>query len=87
MNEKTVLIDRPKMFYTIFNGKKHRTRFVRRFALHVGALKWEKLKGRCYLKVSYGRKMTNQGKIEEFWNDGFYTNRHDFNLAYKAFIE
>ncbi len=32
----------------------------------------------CYLRVSY---------VGNGWNDGYYTNRDELMLAYKAFVE
>lgn len=42
---------------------------------------------KAYLKVSYGKGLTNLGCIEEISNEGIYDSREDLSQALKAFTE
>jgi hypothetical protein len=77
-----------KRNYTIIvNGKRYESSHIRRFLNHVRTIKWEIGHPRVYLRVSYGMKENHQGKRKTFYNDGSYTEKHEFNQALKAFLE
>lgn len=56
------------------------------FINKLASLKWDKTP-KVYIKVSYGFHKDNRGKMQEFYNDGVYTNKHDLSLARRAFME
>jgi hypothetical protein len=64
--------------------ERYQTHFKRRFYNRIRTIKWD-----CsyYLKVSYGKLLSNSGKYENFWNDGLYDNKKDLMLALNAFTE
>jgi len=49
-------------------------------------IKWDK-DTRVYLRVFYGKHLTNENKMAGFFNDGDYTNKEDYKLALDAFSE
>lgn len=58
----------------------------RRFLRYTRLINWEKAKS-AYLGVVYGKDKDYRGKMITFYNDGDYTNKKDFELALKAFLE
>lgn len=74
----------------IENGKvvsKHQTHSKRRFLNHARSIKWQNHHLKMYLRVHYGKRLSNYRKIESFWNDGYYDNKEDFWIAVNAFTE
>ena len=72
------------------NGKqvdRCQTHSLRRFMSHLRMINWKNSHPRVYLRVSYGKRLDNFGKITEFHNDGDYENENDLWLAFNAFIE
>ena len=59
----------------------------RRFFHHTRLINWEIGSIQVYLKVSDGKREDHRGKMVEFFNDGDYSNKHDFNKALVAFCE
>lgn len=47
------------------------------------ATSWQK----SYLKVFYGKGITNTGKLEDIYNDGEYEELEELKLALSAFTE
>ena len=66
---------------------KYQTHFIRRFLKKTRTTKWQNTPIKVFLKVSYGREENWQDKKENFYNDGYYENRSDFELALNAFVE
>jgi hypothetical protein len=74
-------------YYT--NGKIHQKMVIsgRKISYRINRmLDWEKIK-KVYLKILYGYDIDNYGHRKLFYNDGDYTNKKDFNLAFIAFSE
>lgn len=67
--------------------KKVRTNSDRRFFYITRSINWDVKDISAYIEFNYGKKLSNQDKIEEFFNDGKYENKADFDLAYEAFRE
>ncbi|KKQ92219.1 MAG: hypothetical protein UT17_C0003G0242 [Candidatus Woesebacteria bacterium GW2011_GWB1_39_10] len=66
---------------------KYRTGKKRLFLKKARLINW-RIKGlKVYLKVSYGKSFDNFGKFTDFWNDGDYTSRGSFWLAFNVFTE
>lgn len=73
----------------VFYGQKverYETHSIRRFYNHARTIKWKNKPIKVYLRISYGKQLTLGGKLENFWNDGKYTNKEDFELALNAFL-
>ena len=60
---------------------------IQRFLHLTRLINWQDKGLRVYLKVSNGKDKDHTGKLVEFYNDGWYENKEDFDLAYQAFIE
>lgn len=56
---------------------------IRRFLSTAKANKWEK----AYVRVVYGKGVTNSGKIEQIYNDGTYFSLPELKDAFLAFTE
>jgi len=72
------------------NGKtvsKMRTYKIRRFLKVIRSLNWQDSVSLSYIKVGYGKKVDNYGKLTNFHNDGEYDNKEDFWWAFNAFTE
>lgn len=75
------------------NGKtidKHLSHSERVFGYKIRTINWKDLaknSGLVYLKINYGKKLDNFGKLTSFWNDGEYEDRDSFYLALNAFLE
>lgn len=67
--------------------ERYQTHSKRRFYNRIRTIKWEKPHRSYYLKVSYGKLLSNSEKYENFWNDGVYDNKEDLTLALNAFTE
>ena len=59
----------------------------RRFYDKIRSIKWQKSYVSVYIRVSYGKHLSNRNKLESFWNDGVYKNKKDLMLALEAFTE
>lgn len=74
----------------IENGKvvqRLQTHSKRRFYNKIRTIKWKNNHVSVYLRINYGKHLSNRGKLESFWNDGEYDNREDLMLAVNAFLE
>lgn len=74
----------------LINGKvidKVLTHSVRRFLTHLRTINWKNRGVKAYIRVSYGKKVDNYGKLSNFYNDGWYDNKKDLTLMFKAFDE
>lgn len=67
--------------------ERYETHSKRKFYNKIRTINWNSPYQKVYLRVSYGKSMTNFGKIENFWNDGDYFNYKDLKLAFDAFTE
>ena len=67
--------------------KRYDTANKSRFFNHTRLINWEIKVLRVYLKVSDGKREDHRGKMVEFYNDGMYTDKHNFLLAFRAFTE
>ncbi len=71
------------------NGKvigKCQTHSIRRFLNNLRTIKWED-GVKIYLRVSYGFAIDNFNKKTCFYNEGWFDNKEDLLLTFKAFIE
>lgn len=59
----------------------------RHFCTRLALINWHLNHLKVYLRVSYGKRMDNFGKLVTFYNDGWYENKKDFWLAFDAFTE
>jgi len=78
------------LFKVVKNGKmiqRYQTRSKRKFYNRARTINWENSPLKAYLRVSYGMKISNLGKMESFWNDGHYEAKEDFWGALKDFTE
>jgi len=66
---------------------RYSTRSKRRFLNRVRTINWRDKPLKVYLRINYGKHLSNVGKIENFWNDGEYETKKDFWLALRAFLE
>ena len=64
-------------------SKTYSPRTIRRFWSKVKANNWHK----AYVKVTYGKAITNSGKLETIFNDGTYFSLPDIRQAVLAFTE
>lgn len=64
-----------------------RTHKLRRFLKKIRSIKWQNSSIFVYLKVDYGKFIDNFGKRTTFYNDGEYTNKENFWMAFNAFME
>lgn len=69
------------------NIDRYQTRSKRRFLNRTRTINWQLDGLKVYLRVNYGKHLSNRGKMESFWNDGVYDNPEDFYLAFEAFTE
>lgn len=72
------------------NGKevdRVETHSRRHFYNKIRTINWQNNDIFVYLRVNYGKRLSNKNKRENFWNDGEYTNEKDFFIAVKAFLE
>ena len=67
-------------------GERYETTSIRRFTTHVASIKWGNLPS-VYLRVSYGIQKDHRGKMNYFYNEGDYSNKHEFTQALRAFLE
>ena len=77
-------------FIVYKNGKpiqKCSTHKLRRFIHRMKLINWQNTNLKIYLKISYGEFKNNTNKLQTFYNDGFYTNKQDYDLAFRAFLE
>lgn len=77
-------------FRVIKNGKTTvtcQTHSKRRFYNRIRTINWRNRPLKVYLRIYYGKYLSNLGKIEPFWNDGYYESKKDFMLALNAFME
>ena len=63
------------------------TNSKRRFYNNVRTINWKDKGIKVYLRVSYGKRLSCYGKMENFWNDGVYDNEKDLELSLDAFTE
>ena len=63
------------------------THSIRRLYNKIRTIKWTDGHSKVYLRVSYGKRISNKEKIETFWNDGDYYNQNDLCQALEAFTE
>ena len=68
------------------DGERYETTSIRRFTTHVASIKWENHPS-VYLRVSYGMQKDPRGKMRTFYNDGDYSDKHEFMEALRAFLE
>ena len=68
------------------DGERYETTSIRRFATHVASIKWQDTPS-VYLRVSYGMQKDHRGKMNYFFNEGDYSNKHEFTQALCAFLE
>lgn len=63
-----------------------RTKKRKRFFKILRTIKWQ-LDGvrKAYLKMSYGQKLDNYGKLSDFYNDGYYDNKEELLRVFKYF--
>ena len=77
-------------FRVIKNGKvveRCQTHSKRRFYNRIRMINWQNSHFKVYLRVSYGKALTNFGKMENFYNDGEYETNKDLLEALTAFTE
>lgn len=67
--------------------KRYESANSRRFLYYTRLINWNKGILKVYLKVIYGKDKDANNKMTLFYNDGTYTNKKDFELALKAFME
>ena len=67
--------------------KRRTTKSRRRFLYYTRLIPWQIKDLKVYLKVSDGLQKDHRGKMVEFYNDGDYINKKDFDLALNAFLE
>lgn len=75
-------------FRVVKNGKvkdRCQTHSKRRFYNRIRTINWQDGYPRAYLRVSYGKALSNLGKMENFYNDGWYDNEQDLLFALDAF--
>lgn len=78
------------LFKVFINGKmteRYETKKLSRFLWKLRLINWQISGLRVYLRVSSGRSLENHGRLADFYNDGTYNNRPDFNQALAAFLE
>lgn len=63
------------------------TRSKRRFYNRIRTINWQDRPLRVYLRVNYGMAIGNKGKMENFYNDGYYETEEDFLTTLAAFTE
>lgn len=77
-------------FRVIKSGKsigRCRTHSKRRFYNRIRSINWQNKPLRVYLRIYYGKHLSNLMRIEPFWNDGYYENKKDLMLALSAFMK
>ena len=67
--------------------KRYESANRRRFLYYTRLINWKNGISKVYLKVIYGKDKDAYGKMIVFQNEGTYTNKKDFELALKAFLE
>jgi len=74
----------------VFGGKevkRYESANKRRFFNHTRRINWKIGQIKVYLKVIYGKDKDHKGRIQTFYNDGFYTDKAEFTKALNAFFE
>jgi hypothetical protein len=56
-----------------------------RFYDRIRMINWQNDPLKVYLRVTYGKAKSCFGKMEKYYNDGFYDNKKDFLYALEAF--
>ena len=59
----------------------------RLFLRRLRSINWGSGAPSVYLRVSYGKRVNNFGRLITFYNDGIYKNNEDLWGAFNAFIE
>ena len=67
--------------------KKRVTHFYGSFLKSLALVNWQLRGQKYYLRVAYGKRRDNYGKMTDFYNDGEYCNKKDFMFALRAFRE
>ena len=77
--------------YKILKNKelvdKRLTHSKKRFLKNLRTISWKDAPVKVYLRISYGKRVDNFGKLVAFYNDGIYENKKDLWLAFNAFTE
>jgi hypothetical protein len=68
-------------FYNKGKVKKYFGTSIRRMLYKINHLQFEK----AYVKVHYGRFLADNGKMTEFKNDGYYTNKKELTKVLRIF--
>lgn len=63
------------------------TKSKRRFTTFLRTINWKDGHLKVYLRVSYGLALSNRGKLENFYNDGYYNTKEDLFATFNAFTE
>jgi len=79
LNYTFKVIKKGKVVERLVTGKK------RRFYNHARLIKWINKPLKVYLRVYYGTFKDNEGKMSNFYNEGYYFNKKDFWLALDVF--
>jgi hypothetical protein len=75
-----------RMTLKLYNGnkvKKYLGTSVRRLLYYINHVNFDK----AYLKVKYGKFLDQGGKMAEFYNDGYYSDKNELIEVLKAFTE
>lgn len=78
------------LFKVFVNGKmteRYETTKLSRFLRKLKLINWRISGVKVYLRVSSGRSLENHGRLADFYNDGDYTCKVDFDQALAAFLE
>lgn len=63
------------------------THSFRSFLPHLRTVISQKEPWRAYLRVSYGKDKDHRGRLQTFYNDGWYTDKEELQKAWEAFTE
>lgn len=77
-------------FKVVKDGKiidRCQTHSKRRFYNKLRTINWQNKPSNVYLRVSYGKKLTNYNRLENFYNDGEYQTKQELLEAFTAFTE
>lgn len=66
---------------------KCQTHSKRRFYNKIGTINWQNKPSKVYLRVSYGKRLSNYNRLENFYNDGEYQTKQELLEAFTAFTE
>jgi hypothetical protein len=72
------------------NGKmieRYETKKLCRFLRKLKLIDWHISGLKVYLRVSSGRSLEAHGILTDFYNDGWYSNKVDFDQSLAAFLE